>query len=448
MEFSVIAAVNRRGGIGAGGIIPWVCQEDTAHFRARTFGGTVIMGRITWESIGKPLAGRNTIVITSLKDAPEGVTFCDSLASALACACTVASSDKRSHVWVAGGRQLYEEALVHPLCMSAVVTEIDDESECDVAFPCTLLASRWETRATTSLCERARVVTYEPLDRIHEHAYLEIGRSLLSAPIAPNRTGVPARSVFAAHLRFSLAGGTVPLLTTKRVPWRVVYAELLWFLRGQTHISALHRHGVHIWDANATREYLDSRGLADYPEGELGPIYGSQWRRWGAPSHEHDQIARLVAGLRADPFGRRHIVSAWNVADLDKMALPPCHCLFQFVVHANADGAPAALSCVLHQRSGDYFLGVPFNIASYSILAHMIGHLVGLPAREFVVNIADCHLYTNHEAAMTTQLSRRPRGPPRIRFTKTHQCVDEFDETSIEIDGYYPQSTIAAAMAV
>ena len=245
-----------------------------------------------------------------------------------------------------------------------------------------------------------------------------------------DRTGVGTLSVFGHQMRFDLAAG-FPAITTKRLHFRSIIYELLWFLRGETNIAYLHEHGVSIWD-----EWADEHG-------ELGPVYGSQWRSWPAPGGEHiDQIARVVESLRTNPDSRRHIVSAWNVAEIDRMALPPCHLLFQFYV------AEGRLSCQLYQRSADLFLGVPFNIASYSLLTLMMAQVVGLEPGEFVHTLGDAHLYVNHLDQVETQLARDPYPLPTMTLNAEVKSIFDFGYEDFELENYQYHPAIKAPIAV
>ncbi len=245
-----------------------------------------------------------------------------------------------------------------------------------------------------------------------------------------DRTGTGTLSVFGQQMRFHLADG-FPVVTTKKIHLRSVIVELFWFLQGSTNVSWLQERGVSIWD-----EWADA-------EGELGPIYGYQWRSWPTPDGGHvDQIERLVEGIRHNPDSRRHIVSAWNVADIDEMALPPCHTLFQFYV---ADGR---LSCQLYQRSADVFLGVPFNIASYALLTHMVAQVTGLQPGDFVHTLGDAHLYLNHVDQAREQLRRQPRPLPTLRLNPQRQRLEDFMPEDVEVLGYDPHPLIRAPIAV
>lgn len=266
-----------------------------------------------------------------------------------------------------------------------------------------------------------------------------------------DRTGVGTRSLFGVQMRFDLQKG-FPICTTKRVPFKAVLSELLWFLSGSTNVNDLRAllHGEEhrndwskktIWDDNAVNQ---GKALG-YVDGELGPVYGSQWRNWEAPFSERgtvDQIKDVIEQIKSNPNSRRLIVSAWNPAELGKMALPPCHCLFQFYVH---DGK---LSCQLYQRSCDTFLGVPFNIASYALLTHMIAQVCGLQVGEFIWTGGDVHLYSNHESQALQMLGREWRQLPALYMNHERTSIDDFVMEDFQLVGYDPHPTIAAPMAI
>lgn len=261
--------------------------------------------------------------------------------------------------------------------------------------------------------------------------YLDLLRLVRNSGIRKgDRTRTGTLSVFGHQMRFDLADG-FPVLTTKKLHLRSIIIELLWFLRGDTNIKWLHENKVSIWD-----EWADDNG-------DLGPVYGHQWRSWPARDGSTiDQISGVVERIRKTPDSRRLIVTAWNPADVDKMALPPCHCLFQFYV---ADGK---LSCQLYQRSADIFLGVPFNIASYALLTHMVAHVTGLKAGEFIHTLGDAHIYSNHLEQADEQLTRPPHSLPRLVMKRDVKTLDEFAYEDFEIVGYEAHPNIAAPIAV
>jgi thymidylate synthase len=263
-----------------------------------------------------------------------------------------------------------------------------------------------------------------------EQPYLDLLADILAAGVRrEDRTGTGTLGVFGRQMRFDLARG-FPLLTTKKLHFKSIVLELLWFLRGDTNVRWLQARGVSIWD-----EWADE-------DGELGPVYGKQWRSWAAPDGRAiDQIANLLHGLKTNPNSRRHIVSAWNPAEVEDMALPPCHCLFQFFV------AQGRLSCQLYQRSADVFLGVPFNIASYALLTLMVAKAVGLQPGEFVHTLGDAHLYLNHLDQARLQLTRAPLTPPTLTLAdKTDLFAFDYDD--VKLTGYQAHPKIAAPIAV
>jgi len=261
--------------------------------------------------------------------------------------------------------------------------------------------------------------------------YLDLLAAVLERGVdRPDRTGTGTRSLFGYQMRFDLSKG-FPLLTTKKLHIKSIIYELLWFLRGETNVHWLQERGVKIWD-----EWADENG-------DLGPVYGSQWRSWpDGKGGTIDQIANVVNSIRTKPDSRRHIVAAWNPAEVDDMALPPCHCLFQFYV---ADGK---LSCQLYQRSGDVFLGVPFNIASYALLTEMMAQVTGLKVGEFVHTFGDVHLYANHFEQARLQLSREPRPLPRLTIDPGKRDIFGFEFEDFQITGYDPHPHIKAAVSV
>lgn len=250
-----------------------------------------------------------------------------------------------------------------------------------------------------------------------------------------DRTGTGTRGVFGYQMRFDLADG-FPMVTTKKLHRKSIVHELLWFIAGDTNIGYLKENGVRIWD-----EWADENG-------DLGPVYGKQWRRWEGPDGKViDQLTQVIDAIRSNPYSRRHIVSAWNPADVENMALPPCHCLFQFFVAPTENGRDK-LSCQLYQRSADIFLGVPFNIASYALLTHMVAQVCDLDVGDFVHSFGDAHIYHNHFEQVREQITREPKPLPTITLNTDVKDIEDFTYADIKLTGYQAHPHIAGKVAV
>ncbi|XP_015911860.2 thymidylate synthase [Parasteatoda tepidariorum] len=286
--------------------------------------------------------------------------------------------------------------------------------------------------------------------RHDEYQYLDQIRLILEkGNIKDDRTGTGTKSYFGTQARYSLRNGVFPLITTKKVFWRAICEELLWFVSGSTNANVLKEKGIHIWDGNSSKEYMASINLSYPEEGDLGPVYGFQWRHFGA-DYTHmskdyskegiDQLKYIINMIKEKPHDRRMILSAWNPPDLSKMALPPCHCLAQF---CNGE-----LSCQMYQRSADMGLGVPFNIASYSLLTYMIAHVTNLKPGDFVHTIGDAHIYLDHIDALTEQLKREPKPFPKLKIKREVKEIDEFKYDDFEIIGYEHHPPIKMKMSV
>ncbi|KAH8323512.1 hypothetical protein KR067_012302 [Drosophila pandora] len=292
-----------------------------------------------------------------------------------------------------------------------------------------------------------------PEENADEKQYLNLLRSIINTgERRMDRTEVGTLSIFGSQMRFSLRG-CFPLLTTKRVFFRAVAEELLWFVAGKTDAKLLQAKNVHIWDGNSTREFLDKLGHTDRAVGDLGPVYGFQWRHFGAEyttcdddyrGKGIDQLKQVIDTIKKNPSDRRIIMSAWNPLDIPKMALPPCHCLAQFYVSQER----GELSCQLYQRSADMGLGVPFNIASYALLTYMIAHVTGLKPGDFVHTMGDTHVYLNHVEPLQEQLEREPRPFPKLVIKRQVQDIEDFRYEDFEIVDYNPYPKIKMDMAI
>ena len=490
---AVVVARDVRGGIGYRNALPWPrLRQDVAHFfrltttvRTLEMRNAVIMGRATWESLPathRPLPHRLNVVVSSTltaEDVGGGALIARSLPEAIDAA---TSRPDIESVFIVGGARLYCEALELPCVTHAYVTEIQHVFDADTL----LRPSVFEEFGFEAVARSADVVDEEGPQRIaycfqtlrrkrhldappvaaaatgadvhDELQYLALTRRILdSGSVRVDRTGVGTRSVFGAQMRFSLRNGVMPLLTTKRVFWRAVVEELLWFIAGCTDARVLQAKDVHIWDGNSTREFLDARGLGHHEVGDLGPVYGFQWRHFGADYHGFaadytgqgvDQLQAVLRQLRTTPMDRRIVMSAWNPADISKMALPPCHMFCQFYVDRGEDGQQL-LSCLMYQRSADMGLGVPFNIASYALLTHLVARVTGMCPHELVLVMGDAHVYKTHEDALRIQVERPPRPFPRLRIDDgIGQDIDAVRAEHITLFGYDPHPAIKMPMAV
>jgi dihydrofolate reductase/thymidylate synthase len=454
-RFNIIVAVDDKNGIGKNGTIPWRNQEDFIHFKTTTIGNgknAVIMGRKTYESLPpkfKPLSNRKNIVITT--QSISGVDTYKSLFNALE-----ACSSLYEQVFIIGGQQLYKEAIKRYLylCDKILVSHIEGNYDCDVFFP----------YADLNYCHIREIISKEmfsletiTVKYIHpEQQYLDLLNKILNeGDQRLDRTKVGTKSIFAPRMEFDLRDG-FPLLTTKQTWFDGIKKELLFFISGKTDTKILESQGVKIWKANTTAEYLIKYNLP-WREGDMGPGYPHQWRHAGAEytgcdidytGQGVDQLQEVINSIKKDPFGRRHIISSWDVANIKLMALPPCHCLCQFYVGCNGIGIPTYLDCCLYQRSSDMFLGVPFNIASYALLMSIIGHLTGLIPRKFIHDLGDAHIYLNHIEQVKTQVGRVPYPFPKLKFNRQLTNIDDIQPNDIILENYKSYPKLVGEMAV
>ena len=496
--FQIVVAATRQLGIGKSGQMPWNLPGDLKYFKKLTEQtrdgakrNAVVMGRNTWESIPpkfRPLPGRLNIVLSRSAQNNENVNTYNtstllglagsdksssdvsvhgSLESALEMLASPGYNDTIETVFVIGGGQVYKEALESPLCDAVHLTAIESDLECDTFFPAidgskfrvwssSPVRREKETEYTFLCYSRSGKVDPPALPaalraKHEELQYLEMIEDIIESGVyRGDRTGTGTYSKFGCQMRFNLRR-SFPLLTTKRVFWRGVVEELLWFMRGSTNAKLLQEKNVRIWDGNGSREYLDSIGLTEREEGDLGPVYGFQWRHFGAEYEDMhadytgkgiDQLAEVIHKIKNNPNDRRIILTAWNPAALGEMALPPCHMMCQFYV-ANGE-----LSCQMYQRSCDLGLGVPFNIASYSLLTCIIAHVCGLKPGDFVHTLGDAHVYSNHVEPLREQLQNKPRPFPTLKINTENVDIEGFSFEDFELSGYEPHKKVAMKMAV
>lgn len=460
------------------------------------------MGRKTWESIPakfRPLPGRVNVVLsrgTPSSDensasagntaaipadstsaaAPivgENVHVASSLDAALSLLSSPEVDRLVENVFVIGGGQIYKESMDSPYLSAIHLTQVAIDVECDTFMP-PVDEAKFKLWAAGAPCRdgpespRYSFLCYTRADdgsnggvpvplppgvgvRHEEQQYLDLIDEVMREGVyRGDRTGTGTYAKFGVSMRFNLRH-SFPLLTTKRVFWRGVAEELLWFVAGSTDAKILQDKGVHIWDGNGSREYLDSIGLTHREEGDLGPVYGFQWRHFGAEYTDMhadytgagvDQLADLIHKIKTNPNDRRLVLTAWNPAAIKDMALPPCHMFCQFFV---ADGE---LSCQMYQRSCDLGLGVPFNIASYSLLTCMVAQVCGLKPGDFVHVLGDAHVYANHIGPLKEQLKNAPRPFPTLKINPAKTDIDSFTFEDFEVVDYKPHKKIAMQMAV
>jgi len=479
---SLIVAVRRLAGgrflIGQNDGLPWRrISRDLALFSRLTTGSSIggknqnaiVMGRKTYDTLpSKPLQGRHNWILSR----NGGLSWNDIRKLGR-------REDAPKEIWVIGGAEIYNQCFTELPISRMVITYIERQGcepacdtlqipggvflERDSSFAKALERSKLvdETKSyissTTYDVWECKVCEYE-LDIHPEFQYLDMIQEIIQKGISKkDRTGVGTIGLWGGMTRWNLQKG-FPLLTTKRVFWKGVVEELLWFLQGQTDAKLLSKKGVKIWDANGSRDFLDKLGFTERREGDLGPVYGFQWRHFGAPyinpdtkpTEGIDQISTVLEQLKKSPWDRRCLVVAWNPTALREMALPPCHVLFQLQgVGQNTPDDPLRLNLLFYQRSCDMGLGVPFNIASYALLTHILAHMLGWQVGELVHLMGDRHVYTNHVEPLMTQLERMPKNFPELRI-KVEPKTDpgEYELEDFELIDYSCHPTIPMEMAV
>lgn len=442
----IIVACDNNNGIGFKNSIPWKKHDiDISYFRRLTCNSSnpfkdnaVLMGYNTWISIGiKPLTWRLNIVLTSKKlQSTDRVKFINNFND------YKLFEELYDTLWVIGGGIVYDQAL--RFCTDIYITRFNSTHECDVFFP-TITGFNIDSEIKHDDC------TFMHLTRNNhqEYQYINLVKNILShGNDKDDRTQIGTLSLFGERMKFDLRH-CFPLLTTKKVFFRGVVEELIWFINGNTNANILKDKNIHIWDGNSTREFLDKVGLVDNPEGDLGPVYGFQWRHFGAEykgcGKEYggiDQLQNVINTIKTNPNDRRIIMSAWNPSDLHKMALPPCHLMCQFYVNNNE------LSCMMYQRSCDVGLGVPFNIASYALLTYMIAHVCNLGVGDFIHVLGDTHIYKNHIEALKQQIEKQPYPFPTLKINKQIDDISRFTFDDFTLENYKFHPSIKMNMAV
>ena len=476
MKFNIIVAIDQKNGIGFNNSIPWINDYSDLHFFKKittecdssSRQNVIIMGKNTCKSINyKSLPNRLNCVISkslsinnNLTDNSSHVNISsDFLIFPNLDNCLQSLYDNHleqiNKIFVIGGEQLYKEAIVHPKCNRLYVNYIPKIYTCDTFFN--------EIDSTiynkVSLETDDKEIQYMIFDKIkqinlQEYQYIDLVKRVLYNGITKDdRTNIGTSSIFGNQMRFSLENNSFPLLTTKRVFLRGIIEELLWFIKGCTDSNELSKKNVRIWDGNGSRDFLDSIGFSSREEGDLGPVYGFQWRFWGADyidnktdySHKGiDQLLNLIDQIKTNPNSRRLILSAWNIADIPKMALPPCHVMCQFYVADNK------ISAQLYQRSGDIGLGVPFNIASYALLLKMVAYVTGYEPFELVYTLGDAHIYNSHIESMKEQIVRMPRDFPTLSILNEESIhsIHDFTINNFSVQNYKPHKNIKMEMAL
>nr|WRK65405.1 dihydrofolate reductase thymidylate synthase [Marseillevirus futianmevirus] len=440
--YYIVFACDQRGGIGKEGKIPWHLPEDLATFQRMTFGRPVIYGRKTLESFpgAKPLAKRRNIILTRNNEfSVEGAEVAHSIEEAF--------SLVDGYCVVIGGSEIYTQCLEQfpELCLGVSRTLVMGKYDVDTWFSVKQTKYSYLIKSSHNF-ETAMLFRKNE----GELAYLSLlSEVLYSGEKREDRTGTGTRSLFGRSLLFENVSERFPLITVKKMAWGCVLSELLWFLSGSTDSKMLELQNNNIWKKNSSRKFLDGRGLS-YREGDCGPIYGFQWRHWGAKyidcdtdyrGQGTDQILSIVSDINKDPNSRRLVLSAWNVSDLDKMCLPPCHSFSQFYVRGEY------LDCHLYQRSADLALGVPFNIASYACLLSILAERTGKKAGNLTMSFGDVHVYETHVENAHKMLERLPHKSPKLTVNISDEALFCLSKEDFSLDGYTSCGPLSFEMA-
>ncbi len=458
VKLGLIAALDINFGIGKNNKLPWFLPEDLRFFSDLTRNNTVIMGRKTWESIPehkKPLKDRINIIISKTCKKIEGCLVFKDLHTAVKYA-----KDIQRDIFFIGGHQIYKEALEKFEIDNVYITHIAKNFSCDTLFPIDKMKNFCIKYFSEKKISKQNFIPYRficysmSFDNgiYNEDNYLNSLREILDYGEDKNdRTKVGVKSKFFETMTFDISN-SFPLLTTKKMPFKTILRELLWFLSGSTNNKDLVEKGVKIWNGNTSREFLDSRGLLDLPEGDIGEGYGHLFRHLGAEyincnepkTGGFDQIKYVIDLIKNDPTSRRIVLSLWRPDRMHRMALPACHATaLQFYIRDNK-----FLDCNMYQRSADYFLGIPFNIASYALLVSMISHITGYISGKLNIITGDSHIYKNHIDQVKQQLKRQSIVQPQLIIKNKRNDINEFTEDDFELVGYFSYDTIKGKMAI
>lgn len=457
----IVAFTNKKFGIGLNNSLPWSLPDDLKHFSKITKGSVVVMGKHTWNSIPndkKPLKDRINVVVTTTPDKHipiknEVYVHPNNLDDYL---CIF------KKIFVIGGAMLYKKYM--GVASKIYATVIEKDYDCDTYFP-TDNFHHYEIDEYSELKNYNgidyRFITYIKNKSIHEEfKYLNMIKDIVdTGNERPDRTTIGTRSLFGKQVEFDISK-SLPLLTTKFVGYKSILKELLFFMQGKTDSKILEKQGVNIWKDNTTRKFLDNRGLTNYEVGEMGPMYGYNWRYFGYPyegsasdynGKGYDQLTNLIKDLKNDPFSRRHLMTTFDPSTVEKSVLAPCHGLtIQFYVEIEKNTQDKLLSCHMYQRSVDTFLGFPYNIASYAMFTYILAKMCDMKPYKLVISTGDTHIYNNHVEQVKTQLSRKPFPFPRLELNDSikNKNIEDIDVEDFNLVGYLYHPSIKAPMAI
>jgi thymidylate synthase/dihydrofolate reductase len=481
--FKSVVACDRKGGIARNGQIPWKHKTDLQWFKQLTTGHVVIMGRATYQSIGKALPGRINVVCTQLTF-PDCVVFQDMWECVRWC---LAIKDKQ--LFVIGGSQCYQWFVDNQLIGEQYITEIDYDYSCDMFYPKTHAQDKTILSTYTEISrdfpyEVRCNITHSVIMNTNEQRMLQVMHAAMRTPLRNVRNACATHSVFGEHFEFDLTNNTFPLMTTRKMFLRGIFEELMLYLRGNTDSKLLEAKGINVWAANTTREFLDSRGLQDLPVGDMGHSYGHSFRHFGAPYINcntnytgvgYDQLAAVINGIKNDPTSRRLIISLWEPNNMHRAALPPCLYCYQFYVEpaqtdgqpvradgqpvradgqpVRADGQPvradqksARLSCAMTQRSSDFAVAGGWNVATGALLTILIAQITGLSPYKLIWNIGDLHIYDNCMVGCIEQIKRTPYVYPKLFLKNSPIRIEDFQYENLILLNYKSQSAISYPM--